>query len=132
MKTSSILIVEADIAVRHPLAEYLRECGYQVVESATTDEAIEFLTESPIPVEVVLADAQAPGKVDGFGLATWMRKRCTDAKIILASTVSNAAEKAGEICEHGPLMEKPYHHQLLLERIKGMKAARDRHGGRQA
>ena len=38
-----ILLVECDIVVRSPLAEYLRECGYRVLEAVNTIEARELL-----------------------------------------------------------------------------------------
>ena len=34
-----ILLVEDDILVRHPLADYLRECGFTVVEAVNGAEA---------------------------------------------------------------------------------------------
>ena len=34
-----VLLVEGDIIVRHPLAEYLRECGFTVFEASNGDEA---------------------------------------------------------------------------------------------
>jgi len=37
--TASILIVDGDIVTRHAIADYLRHCGYKVVEAANTDEA---------------------------------------------------------------------------------------------
>jgi DNA-binding response OmpR family regulator len=33
MRAATVLIVEQDVLVRHPLAEYLRERGYRVVEA---------------------------------------------------------------------------------------------------
>ena len=39
-KRPTLLIVESDILVRHPIAEYLRECGYKVLEAGNTDEAL--------------------------------------------------------------------------------------------
>ena len=69
-----ILMVEPDVLVRQPIAEYLRECGYKVVETGNTDEALLIANAGTMTIDVVLADAQAPGKLDGFGLARWMRE----------------------------------------------------------
>lgn len=121
-----LLLVEPDLAVRIPLAEYLRECGYRVLEAITTDEAMVILRESGMPVAIVLAATDAPGQVDGFGLARWMRQSGLGIEIILSGSLARTAEKAGDICENGPVMAKPYHHQLLLDRIKALIAARDR------
>src|SRR5215207_3182901 len=37
----TLLLVHGDILVRTALAAYLRECGYDVVEAGTTEEAIQ-------------------------------------------------------------------------------------------
>jgi CheY-like chemotaxis protein len=126
MKKPSILVVEQDLVVRQSLAEYLRECGYRVVEALHTDEAVEVLSAGDLPVEVVLADVSSPGKVDGFGLSQWIRSQDLPVKVILAGTVRKAAATAQELCEEGPLMGKPYDHALLHDRIKRELAARER------
>jgi CheY-like chemotaxis protein len=121
----SILVVEHDLLVRQPLAEYLRECGYKVIEAIHTDEAIEVLSRG-VAIDVVLVDVCAPGNVDGFGLARWVRSNGYVAKVILAGTVQKAAASAENLCENGPLLSKPYDHALLMDRIKRELAARER------
>lgn len=121
-----LLLVEPDLAVRIPLAEYLRDCGYRVLEAITTDEAMVILRESGMPVVLALVAVDAPGQVDGFGLAKWVRQNGLGVEVILAGSLARTAEKAGDICEDGPMMAKPYHHQILLDRIKALIAARDR------
>lgn len=128
MTNPHILLVESDVLVRKPLAEYLRDCGYKVVEALNTDEAVDLLTTGNPAIGIVLADISSPGKVDGFGLAQWIRSKGIDAKIILAGNVQKAAAKAQDLCEDGPLLSKPYDHSLLLNRIKSEVAARARNG----
>jgi DNA-binding response OmpR family regulator len=125
-----ILIIDADILVRHPLAEYLRECGYRVVQAANFDEARELFTQRRrrLTIDVVLADADAPGAENAFAFAGWLRANRPDVEIILAGSVGAAAEKAGDLCEEGPL-GKPYDHQLVLDRIRRSLATRDRGRG---
>jgi DNA-binding response OmpR family regulator len=124
------LIVDADILVRHPLAEYLRECGYRVVQTANLDEARNLFTQRRrrLAIDVVLADANAPGAENAFAFAAWVRANRPGVEVILAGSVDAAAEKAGELCEEEPL-NKPYDHQLLLDRIRRSLAARDRGRG---
>jgi DNA-binding response OmpR family regulator len=121
-----ILMVEPDVLVRQPIAEYLRECRYKVVETGSTDEALLVVNARTMSIDIVLADAKAPGKLDGFGLARWMRENRPSAKVILAGTVANEAKEAGDLCEEGPLLSKPYDPQLLVDRIKRAVATRDR------
>jgi DNA-binding response OmpR family regulator len=74
-RSPGVLVVDADILVRHPLAEYLRECGYRVFQAASTDEARTLLTQRRrrFVIDVVLADVNAPGAENAFALAAWIR-----------------------------------------------------------
>jgi DNA-binding response OmpR family regulator len=121
----SVMIVEADILVRHPLAEFLRDCGYRVVEASDADEAHRLLNGKSAPIDIVLADANTAGE-GGFALARWIRGKNPKIEVMLAGSVARAAEKAGELCDEGPGLSKPYNHKLVLERIQRFVAARDR------
>jgi DNA-binding response OmpR family regulator len=127
ISTPTILIVEQDILIRHPLAEYLRECGYLVLEAVDGAEAQQVLSDPGRPVDIVLADVNAPG-AGGFGLASWIRGNRPGVQVLLAGTVASAAEKAGDLCNDGPTLSKPYDHQIVLDRIRRALAARDRAG----
>ena len=121
MSGARILIVEADVLVRHPLAEYLRECGYSVLEAQNPDEARQMLEQDDLPVDIVLAEGDS-----GFGLAQWVREHHPQVEMIPAGSVARATEKAGELCEDGPAQVTPYEHKFVLERIRRMMAARKR------
>jgi DNA-binding response OmpR family regulator len=125
MNEPTVLIVEADILVRNPLADYLRACGYRVLEAFDTVEARRIFGDGPRSVEVVLADVEAPGE-NGFTFALWVRANHPDAEVILAGSVARAAEKAGELCREGPALSKPYDHQLVHNEIRRLLAKRDR------
>lgn len=127
----SILVVEPDLPVRQPLAEYLRECGYKVFEAVDGEEAMAILTAEAVRVDVVLCDAASPGRVDGFSLAQWIRANST-AKIILTGSVESAAAKAADLCEDGPVLQKPYHHQTLVETIRRLLAQHQRNNAPKA
>ena len=119
----TVLVVEDEVLVRTAIAEYLRHCGYRVLEAASADEAVTVLSEETIKVDVVFSDIQMPGSMDGFGLAQWVRKNKPGLEIILTGAVENAAKAAGELCEQGPHMSKPYEPQQVVEWIKRLKAS---------
>ncbi|CAN5401897.1 hypothetical protein BH09PSE3_BH09PSE3_28100 [soil metagenome] len=121
-----ILIVEPELPVRQPLANYLRECGYKVFEAINTDEALIVLTAEEISVDIVMCDAHCSGEIDGFGLAQWVRGNAPDIQILLAASVERVAEQAGTLCKDGPHLTKPYHHQTLVDHIRQLLAQRDR------
>ncbi len=115
-----ILIAESDILIRHPLAEYLRECGYAVAEARNAAEAQALLSAAEVPIDIVLASGPA-----GMRLVRWARTNHPGVRIILAGTVSRATEKASDLCEDGPALTMPYQHKFVLERIRRMLATRE-------
>jgi DNA-binding response OmpR family regulator len=125
MSETCILIVEPDVLVLNPLAEYLRECGYKVLEAFNANEVWQILTTTSISVQIVFADIDGAGN-EGFALAREIRTNYPMIDVILAGTVAKAAEKAGDLCEEGPDLAKPYDHRLLLDHIRRM---RGRHQG---
>jgi len=98
----TILVVEDDILVRMRIAQYLRDCGYKVIEASDSDEAMEVLLHKETVVHVVFSDIEMPGAIDGFGLAKWVREKRPGLEVLLAGTVPRAVESAKELCEQGP------------------------------
>lgn len=121
-----ILVVDADVLVRHVLAEYLRACGYRVIEAVHCDEARYILEVGDLSVEVVLVDAQAPGTLSGFALARGLRETHPEIDVILAGAPAQAAEQAASLCEDGPHLVRPYEPQSVVDYIKRLRAARRR------
>lgn len=122
--TATVLIVEADILVRHVIAEYLRGCGYTVLEAASGREAQIILEVEAERVEVAMVDAAATGEREGFGLARWLRETHPGIDVIMAGSPAMAATQAAGLCDEGPGVERPYHPQQVMDRIKWLKSRR--------
>jgi DNA-binding response OmpR family regulator len=120
--STAILLVEGDIVVRHPLAEYLRSCGFVVFEAADGDEARQHLTAGHI--EIVLADMTTRGS--GFELRQWISAQSLDVELVLAGSVEKAVDKAGRLCKDGPALAKPWDHHLVLDHIRQVIARRSK------
>ena len=120
----TVVIVDSEIVVRMTLGDYLRTCGYKVIEAANGEEALTVLNDSDERIDAILAEVSLRGEVDGFQLAAWVRRRRPQIAVILAGTPNKAAKAAGELCEDGPLMSKPYDPQLVLDRIKRLLSVR--------
>ena len=115
-----ILVVEDEVLVRLAIADYLRDCGYRVLEAASGDEAVSVLASADLAVDVVFSDVQMPGTRDGFALAHWVRKNRPGVRVVLTSGWAGAAAKAGELCHDGPMVTKPYDHAAVLRWIREM------------
>jgi CheY-like chemotaxis protein len=123
LQAPTVLVVEDEWVVRMSIADYLRDCGYRVLEAGNADEAITAL-DADARVAIVFSDVQMPGSMDGRGLARWVRRERPGVKIIMTSGVIRATEAARDLCEDGPLMVKPYSHTELGRRIRMLLANR--------
>ena len=121
---SSILIVDADIVSRHVIADYLRHCGYAVVEAANTDEALVALQEPTLEIDVILCDVSALGSQSGFELAGWVRAHRPGLEVRLASGADTAARTAADLCGSGPHLKRPYEPDAVVDYIKRLRASR--------
>jgi len=125
VKKQSILLVEADILARHPLAEYLRDCGYIVLEAANTGEAQHLAEHANF--DAALIDAASVGE-DGFTLAQWLRQTRPSVAISLTGNIDKVADQARKLCDEAPSLTKPLDHRAVLDHIKRILAARERVG----
>ncbi len=112
---NTIIVVEPDVLVRMTIGQYLRECGYKVIEGAQAQD-VWTVVESGVKVDIVFAEVRLPGDTDGFALARKIRQTQPTIDVILTTSVAAAAEKSKELCDDGPI-GKPYHPQDVLTRI---------------
>ena len=124
-RASTVLIVEDEVLIRMAVADYLRDCGYRVVEADNGDEAVSLL-KADAEVDVVFSDVNLPGGINGFALAQWIRRERPGLRTILTSGIVRAAREAHDLCEEGPLVEKPYDHREVERRIRSLLASRAR------
>ncbi len=120
---STVLVVDDEVLVRLAIAEYLRDCGYKVVEAADADEAMLVLKQPQVAVDVLFSDIDMPGSMDGFGLSQWTRSNRPDIEVILTGSVPRAVNAAANLCEDGTL-PKPYEPHHVHDRIRRLLAAR--------
>ena len=121
---SSILMVDGDIISRHVIADYLRHCGYDVVEAADIEEAYCALGEPTLSIDVILFDVLTLGSQSGFELATWIRNNQPKLEVKLVGGFETAAETAAELCQSGPHLKKPYESDLVVDYIRRLRASR--------
>jgi len=122
----TILVVDDEVIARMVISEYLRDCGYKVIEAADTAEALTVLEHAGLHVDVVLCGVSQPDAAAGFALAQWVRTHQADTDSILAGTHARAATAAGKLCESGPKLANPYEPHIVHERIKQLMALRSK------
>ncbi len=120
----TVLVVEDDVLIRMVIADYLRDCGYHVIEAKNADEAITILEKGDVEIDAVFSDVQMPGSMDGFALAQWVRKNHPGLDVVLTSGVARKAKDASDLCEETPFFDKPYNLADVEARLRALIAAR--------
>ena len=81
----TVLVLDDDVLVRMPVVQFLRDCGYRVVEAASTDEAIAILQKTNIPVDragpATNACAQLARRRDLSGIGLVLPKISFDCRL---------------------------------------------------
>ena len=99
VRTDTVLVLDDDVLIRMPICQYLRDCGYRVLEAGSVDEATIILQKQDIQVDVLLTDIEIPGAMNGFAFAQWVRSVRPELHIVLAGTPERTTRAAGELCE---------------------------------
>jgi len=103
--TPVVLIVEDEFLLRIDAVDMIKAAGFEVVEAANADEAIEIL-ESRQDITVIFTDIQMPGSMDGLKLARAVRGRWPPIKIVATSGHLHVSET--DLPEGGRFLPKPY------------------------
>jgi CheY-like chemotaxis protein len=126
----TILVVMDEILARMVIADYLRQCGYRVIEAATADEAIVALEHKDASVDIVFTTVEMPGTRDGFELSRWVHQHRPGMKVVLAGSLARAASSAGELCDQGPHKKRPYETGSVVAQVNQLLSAVRRQRGR--
>jgi DNA-binding NtrC family response regulator len=97
------------------IAEFLRDCGFKVIEGIVAED-VSTVIDAGTRLDIVFSEVRLAGSTDGFALAKQLRKTHPEIDVILTSGVAGAAEKSTELCAEGPL-KKPYKAADVAARI---------------
>lgn len=128
-ETPLILCCEDEPALRHDIADELREAGYRVREAGNGTEALAALGECR--PDLILCDIMMPG-IDGYGLLARFREdhpHLADVPLIFLSALSmTEAMVRGKRAGADDYLPKPIDYDLLLATIEARLRQR-RHAG---
>lgn len=120
----TIMVLEPDVIVRSEISEFLRQCGFVVIEGVDAEDLRSAMNSGAV-IDVLLAEIHLKGSVSGFELAQEVRQTHPATAVILVSSIDNVVEKASDLCGRGPV-KKPYRSDEILRRIRVLTGLRDR------
>ncbi|HDK7163661.1 TPA: response regulator transcription factor [Clostridium botulinum] len=112
---NKILVVEDENILREVIMDYLMEAGYQVLEAADGEKALELFQSNS--VDLVILDIVLP-KVDGWSVCRRIRKNSNVPIIILTARSDEDDSLLGYELGADDYLIKPYSPSVLMAKVK--------------
>jgi DNA-binding NtrC family response regulator len=103
-----VLVVEDEALIRWSIAEILAQKGHHVVEASSATAAVQAMSETTGPIDVVLLDYRLPDS-DDLGLLRNVRRMRPDSAVVMM-TAFGTPEVTQEALELGAyrVLNKPF------------------------
>lgn len=117
--SETILVVEDEASLRGMVKLVLTRLGYNVIEAATAQEALDLWEDVGAQVDLLFTDMALPDGLSGPQLAQELQKRRPELRVLFTSGYStqvltqNGRLPAGAAC-----VQKPYRPPVLGEAIR--------------
>ncbi len=113
-----VMLIEDETPVRAFAARALKLRGYQVVEAASGEEALEILADPDLAIDVIVSDVVMPG-MDGPACVMEARKMRPDVKVVFVSgyaedSLRRSIDGVGECM----FLPKPFSLNELTAKVK--------------
>ena len=115
-----VLVVEDETFIRMDATEMLRAAGFDILEAANADEAIQLLERTP-GIRLIFTDIDMPGSMNGLKLSAAVRDRWPPVKII--ATSGHFKIRAGDLPEDARFIPKPYQSAQIIGAILELTSA---------
>ncbi len=115
-----ILVCEDESAIRDFVVINLKRDGYDVVEAASGEEALEKYDASTEPIALALLDVMLP-QMDGFAVCRALRERSRNMGIIMLTARTQEADKVGGLVMGADdYVTKPFSPSELMARVDAL------------
>jgi YesN/AraC family two-component response regulator len=111
-----VLVVEDEVLIRLTIIDALEDAGFEVVEAATADDAVEIINEQTI--HLLFTDIQLPGRLSGIDLAHAVSQRYPNAGIIVASGRLTSGDI--DLPPEATFFSKPYDLSKIVDRLNAL------------
>jgi CheY-like chemotaxis protein len=115
----TILLVEDEPSLRRVSHKLLEKLGYQVMEAANGEQALQIYAEQGQDIDLVLLDLIMPG-LNGLQTLERLRKLDPGVKVILCSGIADTEEET--LPEGVCFMPKPFPLETLSQKVAAAMA----------
>ena len=114
----TVLLVEDDNDVRELLGKTLERHGYHLLQASTGKEALEFVGNAALPIDLLVTDAVLP-ELSGPALAAHaMRLRPGIRVLFISGYTDDAMLRLGVSNRNEAFLQKPFGSEALLRKVR--------------
>jgi signal transduction histidine kinase len=116
--TETILLVEDDDVVRSLMVQLLKQRGYDVLDAASGNDALQLLVNTDSRPDLLLTDIIMP-EMTGPELASRISKLYSDTKVLFMSAYTDSSVLTRVVVEPGRMfLQKPFTSVLLAQKVR--------------
>jgi two-component system alkaline phosphatase synthesis response regulator PhoP len=115
----TILIVEDEPSIREFEVTYLRDAGYEIIEAADGQSAIDIFGGGGQKIDLAVVDVNLP-KLDGFEVCKAIRSSSAVPILIVTARDSDEDEVKGLSIGADDYIKKPFNPNVLVARVQAL------------
>ena len=115
--SQTVLLTEDEEGVREVAGQFLRKCGYQVLEARNGAEAISIAREHPGPIHVLVTDMVMPG-ISGADTATSIAGMRPDIRVVFMSGYRDHSELSQAGGMEAQRLQKPFTREAIAHAVR--------------
>jgi CheY-like chemotaxis protein len=116
--SETVLLVEDEEILRKLAAEILRSSGYQVIEAASGEEALDVWGRASSSIHLLVSDMIMPG-MNGRALAERLRESSPALKVLyISGYTENILDLHGPLSGTTSFLQKPFQPRVLTKRVR--------------
>lgn len=112
------LVVDDDALIRMNALDILEDAGFETLEAADADAALELLRKRHPDLSVLFTDVQMPGGLDGFALARHAAGHWPHIRIVVAS--GQATPGPDDLPDGAHFIAKPFSARIVHDHLRDM------------
>ena len=117
MTIQNLLIVDDEVSIREPLADYLANAGFHMVQACDAVQARELMMHGEF--DLIVLDITMPGE-DGLSLCRFIREKYQTPVILLTAHAEDTDRIIGLEIGADDYVSKPFNPRELMARIRAV------------
>lgn len=119
-ESATVLLVDDEPALVHAIGEFLRDCGYIVLDAFSAQDALDLAKEHPAKIDLLVTDVVMPG-LRGPHVHRQIVELQPNIRVLFMSGYANALPEM-KLPVGALFLQKPFRFSVLLEMLRQLQS----------